>query len=75
VSTQVNEAMAQKKQEWTAEITVEGHSPVYAWVAYNKQFDTFATATKDHARTFATKEDVERWIERLKVKNAQPIRC
>jgi hypothetical protein len=67
-------AMASKKREWSAEIKVSGHPTLYAWVAYNAKFDTFATDKVEHARTFETREEVEGWITRLHIKNATPVR-
>ncbi|WP_422932239.1 hypothetical protein [Singulisphaera sp. PoT] len=59
---------------WTAVIEADGKPRLYAWMAYNAKFDTFATDNPKHARMFKSRQDVEAWIARLKIKDAKPIR-
>ena len=59
-------------REWTAEIQSNGFA-LYAWVAFNPEWETFATSNIDHARTF--KDEVVAWIERLKIEGARPVRA
>jgi hypothetical protein len=66
--------MAEKRREWTAEIDGNGHGTLWAWTAFNRTFGTFATENPEHARRFDSKEAVAAWIERLKVKDAKPVR-
>lgn len=66
--------MAVSRRDWTAEIQGNGHGTLWAWVAYNPKLGTFATANRDHARRFSSKQDVEDWITRLKVGDAKAIR-
>ncbi|WP_422932211.1 hypothetical protein [Singulisphaera sp. PoT] len=60
-------------REWTAEITKDGLT-LWAWMAYNPKFDTFATDRREHARLFRSAEEVEAWVARLNVLNATPVR-
>lgn len=60
-------------REWTAEITKDGLT-LWAWMAYNPTFDTFATERREHARLFRSAEEVEAWAVRLGVPNARPVR-
>ena len=64
--------MSESARPWTAEILIDGQI-LYAWMARDPKYGTFAIANRDHARRFRTKEDVEGWIQRLKVPNATAI--
>jgi hypothetical protein len=59
--------------KWTAEIESKG-SKLYAWVAFNPEWGTFATSNPDHARVFDSEADVSAWIARLKVQGAKPVK-
>lgn len=58
---------------WTAVIEAGGKPPLYAWMAYNARFDTFATDKAEHARLFKSRQEVEAWIARLGIKAARPV--
>jgi hypothetical protein len=59
--------------KWTAEIESDG-STVYAWVAFNPEWGTFATSKPEHARVFDSEAEVLAWIQRLKVQGAKPVK-
>ncbi|WP_422923696.1 hypothetical protein [Singulisphaera sp. PoT] len=60
-------------REWTAEILKDGMT-LYAWMAYNRAYDTYATDRLEHARLFRSEAEVDAWAVRLGVPNARPIR-
>jgi len=57
---------------WTAQILVNGLT-LYAAVAKDLKYGTFAIEDLDKARMFRTQLEVEEWILRLGVPNATPI--
>ena len=55
-------------REWTAEIQSNGFT-LYAWVAFNPEWDTFATSNIEGARMFRSEADVAAWTSG----NASPL--
>lgn len=64
--------MSDSPRPWTAEILIGGLT-LYAAVAKNLKYGTFATEVLEHARMFKTQLEVEEWILRLQVPNATPM--
>lgn len=64
--------MAEIARPWTAEILIDGMT-LYAAVAKNPKYGTFAIEERERSRRFKTQLEVEEWIQRLEVPNATPI--